>query len=50
MNKQVRCVLKEAISEKSGKPYKYLSIMLTDSLEKRVFLTQAEIEVINLSK
>lgn len=47
--KKFECTLKEAISEKSGKSYTYLSIMLTPSLEKKVFLDPAEIELLKLS-
>lgn len=42
------CSLKEAISEKSGKPYVYVSIQLTPNIEKKVFLQQAELELIHL--
>lgn len=50
MEKKIDCTLKEAVSEKSGKPYTYLSIMLTPSLEKKVFLEPSEIECIKLSQ
>ncbi len=51
MNKELKCTLKEAKSEKSGKPYYYLSIILTNSgLEKKVFLDPAEVECVKLSK
>lgn len=40
--------LKTGISEKTGKEYTYLSIMLTPNYEKRVFLEKAEIELINM--
>lgn len=49
MEKKLECTLKEAISEKSGKPYSYLSVMLTANLEKKIFLDPAEVEVIKLS-
>ena len=42
------CSLKEAISEKSGKPYVYVSIQLTPTYEKKVFLDTAEIELIKV--
>lgn len=45
----LKCTLKEEISQKSGKPYTFLSIMLTPSLEKKVFLEPSEIEVLKLS-
>ena len=44
-----KATLKEATS-KSGNVYKYLSIMLTDTLEKKVFLEQAELELLELKK
>lgn len=47
MNAELKASIKEATSQK-GNIYKYLSIMLTDSLEKRVFLTQAELELLEL--
>lgn len=51
MDKKLDCTLKQGISEKTGKPYYYLSIILTSSgLEKRVFLQQAEVECVKLSK
>lgn len=45
----LKCTLKEEISQKSGKPYTFLSIMLTPSLEKKVFLEPSEIECLKLS-
>ena len=45
----LKATLKEATS-KSGKPYTYLSIQITDTIEKKVFLDPAEIELINLTK
>lgn len=50
MEKKLDCTLKEAVSEKSGKPYTYLSIMLTANLEKKVFLEPSETECIKLSQ
>ena len=47
MNAELKASIKVATSQK-GNTYKYLSIMLTDSLEKRVFLTQAELELLEL--
>lgn len=44
-----KATLKEATS-KNGNVYQYLSIMLTDTLEKKVFLEQAELELLKLSK
>lgn len=44
----IKCTLKEAVSEKSGKPYTYISIMLTSTLEKKVFLDPAEVEVLKM--
>ena len=46
---EFKCTLKEEISQKSGKPYTFLSIMLTPSLEKKVFLETSEIECLKLS-
>ena len=40
--------LKKGISEKTGKEYYYLSIMITPTYEKKVFLDNAEIELIRL--
>ena len=45
----VKATLKEATSKK-GTPYKYISIMLTDTLEKKVFLEQAELELLSLKE
>lgn len=45
---ELKCLLKEGVSEKSGKTYYYVSIMLTPSLEKKVFLDQAELECLKL--
>ena len=47
MNAELKASIKEATSQK-GNTYKYLSIMLTDSLEKREILTQAELELLEL--
>lgn len=44
----LECTLKEGISEKSGKSYVYVSIMLTPTYEKRVFLESAELELLKL--
>lgn len=44
----LKCSLKEAVSEKSGKQYVYVSIQLTPNMEKKVFLDQAELELIKL--
>lgn len=43
----VKATLKDGVS-KSGNSYKYVSIMLTDTLEKRVFLDKAEIQLLEL--
>ncbi len=43
----VKATLKDGVS-KSGNAYKYVSIMLTDTLEKKVFLEQAEIQLLEL--
>lgn len=45
----LKATLKEATS-KSGNNYTYVSIMLTDSLEKKVFLEQAEIELLKIKE
>lgn len=44
----LKCSLKEGISEKSGKTYVYVSIMLTPTYEKKVFLDNAELELIRV--
>lgn len=44
----LNCSLKEGISEKSGKTYVYVSIMLTPTYEKRVFLENAELELLKV--
>lgn len=44
----LKCSLKEGISEKSGKSYVYVSIMLTPTYEKRVFLDSAELELLKV--
>ena len=41
------CSLKEGIS-KSNKKYYYLSIFLTPTLEKKVFLEDAELELLKM--
>lgn len=45
----VQATLKEATS-KNGNKYSYISVMLTDTLEKKVFLEQAEIELLKLKE
>lgn len=40
--------LKEAISEKSGKKYMFVSLQLTPTYSKKVFLEQSEIELVKL--
>lgn len=47
MDVEIKATLKEGTS-KQGNTYKYVSIMLTDTLEKRVFLDQAELELLEL--
>lgn len=49
MDKPIKATLKEAVSEKSGKPYQYVSLMLTENLEKKVFLESSEVECIKLA-
>lgn len=46
MEKELKATLKEAISEKSGKPYLYVSLMLTPTFEMKVFLKSAEVELV----
>lgn len=41
------CSLKEGIS-KSGKKYYYLSVLLTPTLEKKIFLEDAELELLKM--
>ena len=43
----VKCVLKEEVSSKTGKPYKFLWI---PALEKKVFLEPVEIKLLSLLK
>lgn len=45
----LKATLKEATS-KSGNTYQYVSIMLTDTLEKKVFLDQAELELLKMKE
>ena len=40
--------LKKGISKKTGEEYYYLSIMITPTYEKKVFLDSAEIELIRI--
>lgn len=47
MDVEVKATLKEGTS-KQGNTYKYVSIMLTDTYEKRVFLDNAELELLQL--
>ena len=47
MDIDIKCSLKEAVS-KSGNTYTYLSVFLTPTLEKKVFLEQAELELIKI--
>lgn len=44
----MKAELKES-KDKNGNPYVYLSIMLTPTYEKRVFLDNAEKELVRLS-
>lgn len=44
----LKATLKEEISNKSGKPYVFVSIMLTPTYEKRVFLDTAELELLKV--
>lgn len=44
---EVKATLKEATSKK-GTTYKYISVMLTNTLEKKVFLEPAELELLSL--
>ena len=44
----LKATLKEEISTKSGKPYNYVSIILTPTLEKKVFLEPAEVECLKI--
>ena len=49
MEMPINAQLKEAISEKSGKPYTYIEIQLTANYFKKVFLDPSEIELIKLA-
>lgn len=46
---EIKAVLVEAISKK-GNPYKAIDVYITDTIKKRVFLTQAELELLKLQK
>lgn len=48
MNYNIPCSLKEAVSSKSGKTYFYLSIQITPTIEKKVFLEEAELELLKI--
>ena len=41
----VKCILKEEVSAKTGKPYKFLWI---PALEKKVFLEPVEVKLLGL--
>lgn len=43
----IPCSLKEGVS-KSGNTYFYLSIMITPNIEKKVFLEDAELELLKI--
>lgn len=48
---KLEATLIEAVSKKSGEPYKCVEIQLTPTYKTRVFLSQAEMELLNnLSK
>ncbi len=49
MNKEFKATL-ETRTSKKGTEYEVLVIKLTDNLEKLVFLDQAELELLKLSK
>ena len=44
----VKCSLEKGVSQKSGNEYTYLSIWLTPTYEKKVFLDKAEEELVKL--
>ena len=46
---EVKATLKDGVSKK-GNTYKYISVMLTETLEKKVFLEPAEIELLELKE
>ena len=48
MSKRVECTLETRISKK-GSEYQVISIKLTPTYEKLVFLEPAELELLNLS-
>lgn len=48
MNLNIPCSLKEGVSQKSGNTYYYLSIMITPNIEKKVFLEEAELELLKI--
>lgn len=45
---ELNATLKKAMS-KNNKEYYYVSIMITDNIEKKVFLEPAEVELIKLT-
>ena len=46
MNKQLNCTLETRMSSKTNKPYQCIVIKLTDTYEKLVFLTSAELALL----
>lgn len=46
---ELKAVLEERVSKKSGNTYKCVVVYLTDTLKKIVFLDDAEVELLKLA-
>lgn len=46
---EIKCTLEERISSKSNRPYKVLVVHLAPNVDKFVFLTDAEIALLELN-
>lgn len=46
---EIKCILEERISSKSNRPYKVLVVHLAPNVDKFVFLTAAEIALLELN-
>ena len=46
----LKATLKEGTSTKTGKPYTYISVMLTETYEMKVFPNSAEQELLKTRK
>lgn len=47
--KIVKAVIVNAVSSKSGKPYTALDVYITPNTSKRVFLSDAELELLKIN-